>query len=122
MRLNSTLTVSTERVVFVSANRASLTFAPKYFPDVITCQLGCALPTLSIAVAPILLYIYLIVITNKSVTLSPRANYTDRATATCRRNLVPTCVDRGVSRGLPGGSYTAVNLSFVDRSRYFSFK
>jgi hypothetical protein len=34
-----------------------------------------------------------------SVGLSPQANYTDWATATCRRNLVQTFVDRGVSRG-----------------------
>jgi hypothetical protein len=47
-----------------------------------------------------------------SVTLSPRANYTDWATATCRRNLVPTFVDRGGSRGQRGGSLTVVNLSF----------
>jgi hypothetical protein len=31
-----------------------------------------------------------------SVALSPLANYTDWATAICRRNLVPTFVDRGV--------------------------
>jgi hypothetical protein len=41
-----------------------------------------------------------------SVALSPQANYTDWAAATCQRNLVPT----------------VVNLSFIDRSRYFSFK
>jgi hypothetical protein len=52
-----------------------------------------------------------------SLALSPRANYTDSATATCRRNLVPTFVDRGVSRGQRGGSLTVVNLSFLDRSR-----
>jgi hypothetical protein len=57
-----------------------------------------------------------------SVALSPRANYTDWSTATCRRNLVPTFADRGVSRGQRGGSPTAVNLRFLDRSRYFSFK
>jgi hypothetical protein len=57
-----------------------------------------------------------------SVALSPRANYTDWATASCRRNLVSTSVDRGVSRGQRGGSPTVVNLSFLDRSRYFSFK
>jgi hypothetical protein len=57
-----------------------------------------------------------------SVALSPRANYTDWATATCRRNLVPTSVDRGVSRGQRGGSPTAVNLSFLERRGYFSFK
>jgi hypothetical protein len=44
--------------------------------------------------------------TNKtnSVALSPQANYTDWATATCRRNLVPTFVDREVSRGQRCGS------------------
>jgi hypothetical protein len=57
-----------------------------------------------------------------SVALSPRANYTDWSTATCRRNLVSTFVDRGVSHGQCGGSLTVVNLSFLDRSRYFSFK
>jgi hypothetical protein len=56
-----------------------------------------------------------------SVALSPRANYTDWATATCRRNLVPTFVDRGVSRGQRGGYSTVVNLSFLDRIRYFFF-
>jgi hypothetical protein len=53
-----------------------------------------------------------------SVALRPEANYTDWATATCRRNLVPTFVDRRVSRGQRGGSPTVVNLRFVDRSRY----
>jgi hypothetical protein len=57
-----------------------------------------------------------------SLALSPRTNYTDWAAATCRRNLVPTFVDRGMSRGQLGGSPTVVNLSFLDRSRYFSFK
>jgi hypothetical protein len=45
-----------------------------------------------------------------SMALSPRANYTDWTTATCRRNLVSTFVDRGVSRGQRGGSPTVVNL------------
>jgi hypothetical protein len=57
-----------------------------------------------------------------SPSLSARANYTDRTTATCWRNLVPTFVDRWVSHGQHGGSPTVVNLSFLDRSRYFSFK
>jgi hypothetical protein len=35
---------------------------------------------------------------------------------------VPTFVDREVSRGQRGGTPAAVNLSFLDRSRYFSFK
>jgi hypothetical protein len=56
------------------------------------------------------------------VTLSPQANYTDCAIATCWRNLVPTFVDRRLSLGQRGGSTTVVNLSFLDRNRYFSFK
>jgi hypothetical protein len=56
-----------------------------------------------------------------SVALSPQVNYTDWVTATCRRNLVPTFVDRGMSRSQGGGSPTVVNLCFLDRSRYFSF-
>jgi hypothetical protein len=54
--------------------------------------------------------------------LSPQANYTNWATATCRRNLVPIFVDREVSRGQRGGSPTVVNPNFLDQSRYFSFK
>jgi hypothetical protein len=54
-----------------------------------------------------------------SVALTPQANYTDWSTATCRLNLVPTFVDRGVSRGQRDGSRTVVNLSFLDRSRTF---
>jgi hypothetical protein len=57
-----------------------------------------------------------------SVALSPQANYTDWATATCLWNLVAAFVDRRVSRGQCGGSLTVVNLSFLDRSHYFSFK
>jgi hypothetical protein len=53
---------------------------------------------------------------------SPQENYTDRTTATCRQNLVPTFVDRGVSRGQRGGTPTAVNFSFIDRSLYFFFQ
>jgi hypothetical protein len=48
--------------------------------------------------------------------LSPQANYTDWATDTGQRNLVPTFVDRGVSRGQRGGSPTVANLSFIDRN------
>jgi hypothetical protein len=60
--------------------------------------------------------------TTDSVALSPQTNYTDWATAAGRRILVPTFVDRGVSRGQRGGIPTAVNLSFLDRGHYFSFK
>jgi hypothetical protein len=57
-----------------------------------------------------------------SVAFSPQANYTDWATTTCRRNLVSSFVDRRGSRGQRAGSPAVVNLSFLDRSRYFSFK
>jgi hypothetical protein len=53
---------------------------------------------------------------------SLQANYTDWETATGRRILVPTFVDRGVSHGQRGETPMAVNLSFLDWSRYFSFK
>jgi hypothetical protein len=56
------------------------------------------------------------------VAFGPQANYTDWATASCPWNLVPTFVDREVSRGQRGVSPTIVNLSFLNRSRYFSFK
>jgi hypothetical protein len=54
-----------------------------------------------------------------SVALSPQANYTDWATATSWRNLVPTFADREVSCGQSGGSPTVVHISFLDRNRYF---
>jgi hypothetical protein len=54
-----------------------------------------------------LLQIFYTFYTN-SVALSPKANYTDWSTATCRRNLVPTFVDREVSRGQRGGSLRSV--------------
>jgi hypothetical protein len=66
--------------------------------------------------------IHKIVKQTNSMALSPQASYTDWVTATCRRNLMPTFVDRGVSCGQRGGSPTVINLSFLDQSRYFSFK
>jgi hypothetical protein len=56
-----------------------------------------------------------------SVAFSPQANYTDWSTATGRWILVPTFVDRGVSCGQHGRTPTAINLSFLDWSSYFSF-
>jgi hypothetical protein len=53
------------------------------------------------------------VCTITSVTFGPQANYADRATATCRRNLVPTFTDKEVSRGQCVGFPTIVNLSFL---------
>jgi hypothetical protein len=60
--------------------------------------------------------------TKNSVTFSRQANYTVWATVTCRRNLVPTFADRGVTRGQRGRSPMVVNLSFLDWSRYFFFQ
>jgi hypothetical protein len=61
-------------------------------------------------------------IQTNSVAFSLQANYIDWATATCWRNLVPNFADRGVSSGQHDGSPTVVNLSFLDRSCYFSFQ
>jgi hypothetical protein len=57
-----------------------------------------------------------------SVSFIPQVKYTDWATATGRRILMETFADRVVSPGQRGGSPTVVNLSFLDGSRYFSFK
>jgi hypothetical protein len=57
-----------------------------------------------------------------SVAFRPQANYRDWAATTCWRNLVPTFVDRGVSRDQPGGSPTVVNLNFIDRDTVYNGK
>jgi hypothetical protein len=57
-----------------------------------------------------------------SVAFSSQRNYIDWATATSKRILVPTFVDRGVSRGQRSRTPMVVNLSFLDKSRYFFFK
>jgi hypothetical protein len=52
--------------------------------------------------------------------LSPQVNYTDRAT-TAVGEVVSTFADRGcyvVRQRIP----TAINLGFLDRSRYFFFQ
>jgi hypothetical protein len=53
--------------------------------------------------------------------LSPRENYTDRATAACRRSDLPTFADRVchvVSVTVPYGRI----FDFMDKNRYFSIK
>jgi hypothetical protein len=53
-----------------------------------------------------------------SVAFSPQANYTDRATAACRRSYCQLLRIEDVAwsaQRIP----TAVNLGFLDRSRYF---
>jgi hypothetical protein len=57
-----------------------------------------------------------------SVAFSPEANYSDRSTGHCWRSLVPTFADRGASRSQRGGTFKAVNLSFLDQSRYVFFQ
>jgi hypothetical protein len=55
-----------------------------------------------------------------SVAFSPQANYTDRATAACRRSWCQLLRIEGVvwsAQWIP----TAVNLGYLDRSRYFFF-
>jgi hypothetical protein len=46
----------------------------------------------------------------------------ERMRRTIPTEIPPLVADRGLSRGQCGGSPTAVNLSFLDRSSYFSFK
>jgi hypothetical protein len=57
-----------------------------------------------------------------SLAFRQQENYTDWAAATGRWILMLTFVDRGVSRGQRDWTSTVVNLSFLDRSRYFYFK
>jgi hypothetical protein len=67
-----------------------------------------------------LIIVYLIKKKTKLHGLSPRANYTDRATAACRRSDCQLLRIEGdvVSVTDPYGSI----LDFLDRSRYFSIK
>jgi hypothetical protein len=53
--------------------------------------------------------------------LSPRTNYTDRATAACRRSDCQLFADRGCHVVSVTDLYGRI-LGFVDRSRYFSIK
>jgi hypothetical protein len=53
--------------------------------------------------------------------LSPRANYTDRAIAACRRSDCQLFVDRGCLVVSVRDPYGRI-LSFLDRSRCFSIK
>jgi hypothetical protein len=51
--------------------------------------------------------------------LSPRANYTDRATAACRRSDCQHFADRGSHVVSVTDPYRRI-LGFLERSRYFS--
>jgi hypothetical protein len=53
--------------------------------------------------------------------LSPRANYTDRETAACRRIDCRLFADRGCHVVSVTDPYGRI-LGFLDRSRYFSIK
>jgi hypothetical protein len=53
--------------------------------------------------------------------LSSRANYTDRATAACRRSDCKLFADRGCHVVSVTDPYGRI-LGFLDRSRYFSIK
>jgi hypothetical protein len=58
---------------------------------------------------------------NKLHGLSPRANYTDRATAVCRRSDCQLFEDRRCNVDSVTDPYGRI-LGFLDRSRYFSIK
>jgi hypothetical protein len=53
--------------------------------------------------------------------LSPRANYTDRATAACRRNDCQLFADRGCHVVSVTDPYGRI-LGFLDRNRYFFYQ
>jgi hypothetical protein len=53
--------------------------------------------------------------------LSPRTNYTDRATAACRRSDFQLFTDRGCHEISVTDPYGRI-LNFLDRSSYFSIK
>jgi hypothetical protein len=53
--------------------------------------------------------------------LSPRANYTDRATTACRRSDWQTFADKECHVVSVTNPYRHI-LGFLDRSRYFSIK
>jgi hypothetical protein len=59
--------------------------------------------------------------TNKLHGLSPRANYTDRATAACRRSDCQLLRIKGYHLVSVTDPYFRI-LGFLDRSRYFSIK
>jgi hypothetical protein len=67
-------------------------------------------------------HIHRILIRENSGAFRPKGNYPDWSVAAGWRILVLTFADRGVSRGQHGGSSATVNLSFLHRSSYFSFK
>jgi hypothetical protein len=58
---------------------------------------------------------------SKLHSLSPQANYTDRATAACRRSDCQLFVDRRSNVVSVTDHYGSI-LGFLDRSRYFSIK
>jgi hypothetical protein len=60
--------------------------------------------------SPLQNLVKILIIPYKLCGLSPQANYTDWATATCWRYLVPTFAGRGVSRGQCGGSLMVVSV------------
>jgi hypothetical protein len=59
--------------------------------------------------------------TKKLHGLSPRANYTNRATAACRRSNCQLFADNGCHVVSVTDPYGRI-LGFLDRSRYFSIK
>jgi hypothetical protein len=53
--------------------------------------------------------------------LSPRTNYTNRATAACRQKLVPPIADKGCHVASATDPHDRI-LGLLDRSRYYFFQ
>jgi hypothetical protein len=73
-------------------------------------------------VPPLLIHYSPISHKTNSVAFGPQTKYTNLQTADGQWILVPAFVDRWVSHGQRGGHPTAVNLIFLDWSRYLFFQ
>jgi hypothetical protein len=104
-------------------NRVNAASASSRWHSVVSCHSKWHWATVAVCVPKICVSCpecHLNIKTNKARGLSPRANYTDRATAAyqrskCRRLRIEGC--RVVSAAVP----LCRNLDFLDRSRYFFF-
>jgi hypothetical protein len=107
VRLRHNVNVMEKRTVCCSSRQSNLGHPARYMPP---NRLNCLGPR------DITTSAY-----KKLRGLSPRANYTDRATAACRRSDCQLFADRGCYVVIATDPYYRI-LGFLDRSRYFSTK